>query len=148
MKKLFVISAMVFFASVLAAPAFCANATVDIERILMEYNKARETNLQFERQNQQLKSYIINAQKQVEEAKTPVEKKTLEDKFRAEIKNRSENLKNQQLQKVSALEKEIYQVIDKVSAGKYEMVFVKNMVVRGGVDITTEVINKLNASGK
>ena len=90
----------------------------------------------------------MNAQQQVNDAKTPVEKKTLEDKFRAEIKNRSENLKNQQLQKVSALEKEIYQVIDKVSANKYEMVFVKSMVVRGGTDITTEVINKLNSSGK
>ena len=37
MKKLFIISAMLLFASVLATPAFCVNATVDVERILMEY---------------------------------------------------------------------------------------------------------------
>ena len=148
MKKLFIATVMLFFVSIIAAPAFCANATVDIERILLEYSKARETNAQFERQNQQLKNYILNAQKQVNDAKTPVEKKTLEDKFRAEIKNRTDNLKNEQLKKVSALEKEIYQVIDKVSANKYEMVFVKSMVVRGGVDITTEVLNKLNSTGK
>ena len=55
---------------------------------------------------------------------------------------------NQKLQKVSALEKEIYQAIDKVAANKYEMIFVKSMVVRGGVDITTEVINRLNSAGK
>ena len=45
MKKLFITIGLLFFASVFAAPVFCANATVDIERILMEYNKARETNL-------------------------------------------------------------------------------------------------------
>ena len=49
---------------------------------------------------------------------------------------------------MSALEKEIYQAIDKVAANKYEMIFVKSMVVKGGVDITSEVINKLNSAGK
>ena len=148
MKKIFISTFAVMLVSFLAAPAFCLNAVVDVEKILVDYNKAREMNAQFERQNTQLRNYIINIQKQINDAKTPVEKKSIEDKYKAEVQKRTESLKTEQLQKVSTLEKEIYQAIDKVSGNKYEMVFVKNTVVKGGVDITQEVLNKLNSAIK
>ncbi|MCQ2957934.1 MAG: OmpH family outer membrane protein [Candidatus Gastranaerophilales bacterium] len=126
-------------------PVFAATAMVDVDRVLFEYTKAKEAATQFQAQEKALENDLINAQNKVKAAKTPVEKKTLEETYDKQLRAKAEKIKNEQLKKLKEIDTEVMSTISKINAnGKYDVILRKSATVYCKNDITDEVIRKLN----
>lgn len=138
-------SLMVFGALLLAsAPAFSATATVDVDRLLFEYSKAKTAAESFKTQEENLQKTLIEAQTKIKAATSPVDKKNLEATYDKKLKAQAEKIKAEQLKKLQEIENDIFKAIDSVNNGKYDLILKKSATIYCPNDITVEVLNKLN----
>jgi outer membrane protein len=121
-------------------------AVVDLEKILGSYQKAQDVSADMKIQEAELQKFLADAEKQLQNAKSPVDKKNLEAKLSNEFKLKSDKYRDNQIQKWGEIENNIISSIKTVSANKkYDIVLKKSSVIIGGCDITDEVLNILNA---
>lgn len=96
-----------------------------------------------------LTQFALDATKKIEEAETPVEKKNLDEKLSQQFNIKKNAFAKEQSEKWESIQDNIFNCIEKVTKEKkLEMVFNKSAVIIGGVDITDEVIKKLNEEAK
>ena len=142
-KKLtFSLSLLVAIA--LATPALAITATIDVDRVLFEYQKAKTVAEQFKAQEDALQKTLIEAQTKIKETSSPVEKKNLEATYEKKLKAQAEKIKAEQMKKLQEIEADIFAAIDKVNDGKYDLILKKSATVYCPNDITEEVLNRLN----
>ncbi|MFA6989154.1 MAG: OmpH family outer membrane protein [Candidatus Gastranaerophilaceae bacterium] len=121
-------------------------AVVDLEKILGSYQKAQDVSADMKVQEAELQKFLADAEKQLQNAKTPVDKKNLETKLSNEFKLKSDKYRDNQIQKWKEIEDTILGSIKTVSTVKnYDIVLKKSSVIMGGCDITDDVLNILNA---
>ena len=99
----------------LVTPAFALTATVDVDRVLFEYSKAKTAAEQFKTQEESLQKTLIEAQKKIKETTSPVEKKNLENTYDKKLKEQAEKIKTEQLKKLQEIEADVFAAIDKVN---------------------------------
>ena len=130
---------------VVVTPAFALTATVDVDKILFEYNKAKTVAQQFKAQEEALQNTVIEAQKKIKETTSPVEKKNIESTYDKKLKEQAEKMKAEQIKKLKEIEADIFAAIDKVNVnGKYDLILKKSATVYCPNDITEEVLRRLN----
>ncbi len=130
----------------LVTPAFALTATVDVDRVLFEYSKAKTAAEQFKTQEESLQKTLIEAQKKIKETTSPVEKKNLENTYDKKLKEQAEKIKTEQLKKLQEIEADVFAAIDKVNNGKYDLILKKSATIYCPNDITEEVLKRLNGS--
>jgi len=120
---------------------------VDLGKILENYTKSVNARQDLSTQKANLQKFVENARKTVQAAKTQPEKKKLEDKYNAELKQKIATINQQQTQKGQEIQTNIFNTI-KTIAEKRQIpnIFTKESLIIGGTDITDEVITTLNAS--
>jgi len=124
-------------------------AVVDLDRIRENYTVAQDLTADMKVKEDELQSFIENAQKQIQAAKTEVEKRNLEEKLAAQFNVKRMAYAKDQSDKWSKVEETVLKSItDIVNAKKYDLVLNKQVVIYGGTDITDEVLNKLNGKSK
>ena len=126
------------------SPALALTATVDVDRVLFEYNKAKTAAEQFKAQEDSLQKTLIEAQNKIKQTSSPVEKKNLEATYEKKLKAQAEKIKNEQMKKLQEIENDVFAAIDKVSDGKYDLILKKSATIYCPNDITDEVLNRLN----
>ena len=130
-------------------PAFALTATVDVDRVLFEYNKSKAASQQFKSQEEALQNTVLEAQKKIKETTSPIEKKNIEDTYDKKLKAQAEKIKAEQIKKLQEIESDIFAAIDKVNAnGKYDLILKKSATVYCPNDITEEVLKRLNGTTK
>lgn len=140
-------SAIILFATLLiAAPSFAATATVDVDKLLFEYSKAKIAAEHFKTQEQGLQKTLIEAQNKIKATTSPVEKKNLESAYDKKLKAQAEKIKTEQLKKIKEIEDDIFKAIDKVNSGKYDLILKKSATVYCPNDITNDVLKVLNGT--
>lgn len=149
-SKLIVVS---FIISVFASFTVSAKpgdfAVVDLGKVVDNYTAAQKVAADLKIKESELQKFLIDAQKKVKEAKTPVEKNNLENKLSEEFNIKRNVFIKEQTEKWDVIENNIFKVIEEFyKTKKYEMVFNKQSVIIGGTDITDELIKKLNETPK
>ena len=137
---------VLFFALLVATPTFAATATVDVDKLLFEYSKAKIAAEHFKSQEQGLQKTLIEAQNKLKATTSPVEKKNLENAYDKKLKAQAEKIKAEQIKKIKEIEDDIFKAIDKVSNGKYDLILKKSATVYCPNDITDEVLGILNGT--
>ena len=105
MKKIVLLLTMML----LATPAFAAGkyASVDVDKILNGYSKTQSLNANFQKQEADIRVYMLDAQKKVVSAKTDAERKTLEDKYGKELQTKMEAIQKAKLEALKGLEVDV-----------------------------------------
>lgn len=142
-KKLFTAFAVLFFMGI-AVPAFSVTATIDVDRLLMEYSKSKIATAQFRTQEESLQRIVEEAQTKIKAATSPVEKQNIEKSYEAKFNAQAERIKTEQMKKLQEIENDIFSAIDKVNNGRYDLILKKSATVYCPNDITDEVLRKLN----
>ena len=142
-KKLTVTFSLLL-AMAIVSPAFALTATVDVDKVLFEYNKAKTVAEQFKAQEENLQKTLIEAQNKIKQTTSPVEKKNLEATYEKKLKAQAEKIKAEQMKKLQEIENDIFKAIDKVSAGQYDLILKKSATIYCPNDITEDVLNHLN----
>ena len=133
-------------AMTVVSPAFSLTATVDVDRLLFEYNKAKTVAEQFKAQEEDLQKTLIEAQNKIKQTTSPVEKKNLESTYEKKLKAQAEKIKIEQMKKLQEIEGDIFKAIDKVNNGKYDLILKKSATIYCPNDITSDVLNHLNGA--
>jgi len=120
---------------------------VDLDKIRDNYSAAQELTAELNVKEAELKQFITDAQKQIQDAKTPLEKKNLEEKLSRQFDIKRLASSKDQAQKWALIESSVIKSIKEVSAAKkFDLVLNKQVVIDGGVDITDEILAKLNTT--
>ena len=131
----------------LTSSAFAANiGYIDFKRVGSEYYYAQKVYKELDNKYLDLQQYSIEVGKQYKTIDSPIAKKNFEEKTQKEFAAKREALEKLQIQK----EDEIYNRVMTAARTianerKIEAVFDKNAVFIGGVDLTDDVIRRLNA---
>lgn len=121
------------------------NAVVDLDKIRENYTAAQELTAELQVKEAELQTFITDAQKQIQNAKTDVEKKNLEEKLGQQFNLKRNAYAKDQAEKWGKIETDVVNSVKDISASKkLDIVLNKQAVIFGGVDITEEVIKKLN----
>jgi len=124
-------------------------AVVDLDKIRGNYTASQELSADLNVKEAELKKFVDDAQKQIQNAKTPLEKQNLEEKLGAQFNIKRNAYAKDQTQKWSVIENAVVKTIKEISnSKKFDLILNKQVVIDGGYDITDEVITKLNTQAK
>jgi len=118
---------------------------VDLDKIVNNYSKAQDVSADLKVKEAELQKFLAEAQKQLKDAPSPVEKKNLEEKLTQQFKTKSEDFKDAQIKQWKQIEDNIFSAIETVSkTNRLDVVLVKSSVLFGGNDVTDQILNLLN----
>ncbi len=144
MKKLLTLIAL--FA--LTTPVFAADkyASVDIDKVLKGYKKTAVINQSIQKQEADIRVFIVDAQKSVVAATTDADRKKLEEKYGKELKAKMDKLQKNKINALKGLESDVKKAIDaEGKKGVYALILTSNNTLYGAVDISDSIIKTLNA---
>ncbi len=133
----------------LSISSLAANAesigVIDVSVISAKYNRAQELASNMKVQEADVQKKIADAQKKIKIAKSPVEQRNLEKKYKEEIDKSIDKIKDKNAKEIEAIDNDLTKAITTVSKQKnLGIILNKQAVVQGGVDITDEVLAILN----
>ena len=148
-KIKFILTALlIMFATNLTANA----ATIgyaDFEKVLTEYKYARNAYKDIDNKLMELQQYVIDKEKQFKTIESPIQRKTFEDQIQKEFKAKEERVYNLKVQKEKEIQNNILAASKAVAtAKKLDVVLDYGVVYAGGVDVTNDIIQHLNAPKK
>ena len=146
LKKTFLAVSMAGLIGVSGLAAFAEGiGVVDLDKVVANYQQAQDVSADLKVKEAELQKFLADAQKQLKDAKTPIEKKNLEDKLTQEFKSRSEVFRNTQIKQWKQVEDNVFESIEQVSkAKKFDAILNKSAVLYGGTEVTDNVLTILN----
>ncbi len=119
-------------------------AIVDLGRLVEGSAQVRQLKQEHSKKVADLDRILVNARGEISNEKDPAKVLMLEDKYMKEFNTKREALEREYGNKISIIEKNIKdEVAKKAKKDGYEYVFAKSVVLYGGKDITTELINSI-----
>jgi len=155
MKKLICLLVLVSFVMFVTGSAFALGASsigyIDVQKVFKEYKETSKAQEQVSKQEEEFKKEFDDSQKQLAEAEKKNMKREELDKLRKELEDKL-TPKRQSLidlnEKLTAkLQSEILSATKDVAKKVgIDIIFDKQVIITGGLDLTEMVINKLNES--
>lgn len=145
MKKLFTLIALL----ALATPVFAADkyASIDIDKVLKGYKKTATINDTIQKQEADIRVFIVDAQKNVVGATNDADRKKLEEKYAKELKVKMDKLQKDKIAALQGLEKDVKKAIDtEGKKGIYALILTSNNTLYGAEDISESIIKNLNTN--
>ncbi|MDD3014617.1 MAG: OmpH family outer membrane protein [Candidatus Gastranaerophilales bacterium] len=149
-KKYLIVFAAVTTIGLSGLHAFAQQVgVVDLDRVVNNYSKAQDVSADLKVKEAELQKFLADAQKQLKDATSPVEKKNLENKLTKQFKTKSDEFKDAQIKQWKQIEDNIFSAIETVSkTNKLDVVLVKSSVLYGGTDLSDQILNLLNTSAQ
>jgi len=127
----------------------CASAenigVVNLDQIISNYSKAQDLSAELKVKEAELQKFLADAQKQLKDTTSPLDRKNLEEKLTAQFKTKSEAFRKYQVDQMQLIEKNIFTTIENVAKQKnLTLVLNQESVLVGGVNITDVVLQALN----
>ena len=145
-KIRFILTALlIMFAANLGANA----ATIgyaDFSKVLNDYKYARNAYKDIDNKKMELQQYIMDKEKQFKTIESPIQRKTFEEQIQKEFKVKEERIYNLIVQKEKEIKNNILAASKAVATAKKLDVY--GVVYAGGVDVTNDIIQHLNAPKK
>lgn len=141
-KKVLVLLFALFFT---VGASFAAVGSIDYDKIIANYAKARAAVKEVDDRATELQRYVMDKEIEFKKIESPVQKRAFEEKIAKEFAQKQEALAKLKVQKETAIDKEVETAVKAVAIeNKLEAVYDARMMFYGGVDITEKVIQKLN----
>ena len=132
-----------------AAPSFAGGVGyIDYEKVLSEYQFAKVSAREIETKAAEIEKYLENKEEEFSKLESPVQKQKLEATVRNEMRTKEAAFNDFRDKKEEAVYSRIHAVSEKIRLEKgLDAVLDKRSVFSGGVDITDDLIKKLNSGG-
>ena len=138
---------LTFFALLLAIPSFAGGVGyIDYEKVLNECQFAKTTAREIETKAKEIEKYIENKEDEFSKLESPVQRQKLEVTVRNEMRTKETAFNDFREKREEAVYQRIHAVSEKIRLEKgLDAILDKRSVFSGGVDITEELIKKLNS---
>jgi Skp family chaperone for outer membrane proteins len=121
----------------------------DFSKVLNDYKYARNAYKDIDNKKMELQQYIMDKEKQFKTIESPIQRKTFEEQIQKEFKVKEERIYNLIVQKEKEIKNNILAASKAVAtAKKLDVVLDYGVVYAGGVDVTNDIIQHLNAPKK
>lgn len=149
----FLTKLLLAFLCIITVSVSAANASgfgvIDFEKVYANYAKAQDAAADLKVKEAELQKFVADAQKEIKNATTPLDKKNTEDKLNNEYKLKAQALIDDKNKQIKDLDDQVFAAMNSVAADKkLDIVLVKNVVLLGGIDITDDVLQILNKGAK
>jgi len=139
-KTLFVLLMLISINSVLAEDV----AVVDLQQVVNSSSQVKQLKQEHEKKMAELDKIIVNARGELANESDPAKILLIEDKYMKEFNTKREALEKDYGRRLEAIEKNIKaEITKKAEKDKYEYVFAKSVVLYGGKDITSELLQSI-----
>lgn len=148
-KIRFILTALlIMFAANLSANAGTIGYA-DFSKVLNDYKYARNAYKDIDNKKMELQQYVMDKEKQFKTIESPIQRKTFEEQIQKEFKVKEEKIYNLIVQKEKEIKNNILAASKAVAtAKKLDVILDYGVVYAGGVDVTNDIIQNLNAPKK
>ena len=148
-KIRFILTALlIMFAANLSANAGTIGYA-DFSKVLNDYKYARNAYKDIDNKKMELQQYVMDKEKQFKTIESPIQRKTFEEQIQKEFKVKEEKIYNLIVQKEKEIKNNILAASKAVAtAKKLDIILDYGVVYAGGVDVTNDIIQNLNAPKK
>ena len=145
MKKLFVLFSILFF----SLPCFSAGVGyINYEKVASEYQFAKATMREIETKGREIEQYLKAKEAEFAKLETPLQKQKFQETVQMELKTKEEAFNDFRNKREDEVYNRIHAVAEKIRLEKeLDVLIDARGVFSGGVDITQDLIKKLNANG-
>lgn len=117
-------------------------AVVDLQQLVSNSSQVKQLKQEHARKINELDKILVNARGEISNEKDPAKVLLIEDKYMKEFNTKKEALERDYNNRLSLIEKNIKsEITKKAQKDNYDYVFAKSVVLHGGKDITSELIN-------
>ena len=144
MKK--IITAFLF--STLLMPCFAGGVGyIDYDKVLEEYQFAKTSVREVETKAKEIEQYLEKKEEEFSNLESPVQRKKLETTVRNEMQTKEAAFNDFRIKREELVYNRIHAVGEKIRLEKgFDAILDRRSVFSGGVDITDELIKKLNSA--
>lgn len=145
MKKLLAILCLVF----LSAPSFAAGVGyINYEKVAAEYQFAKASMREIETKGREIENYLKAKEAEFNKLETPLQKQKFQETVQAELKTKEQAFNDFRMRREEQVYQRIHGVAEKIRLEKgLDILLDARGVFSGGVDITDDLIQKLNQNG-
>ena len=147
-KNYMVIAGLAIIVVLVAMCFMCCNkgkvATINAQMVVARSAAIRDLQHEQQLQYEEFQKWLQDSDKEIKKQTTAAKKKELMAKLQAELQQRQIVMQQEYAAKTQKIEEEIIAVVEKVAHKKgFKVVMDKSSVIAGGVDITEDVISKI-----
>lgn len=136
------------FSNAISAEAYTIGYA-DFQKVLIEYNYARNAYKDIDNKLLELQQYAIDKDKQYKAIESPIQRKTFEDQIQREFKAKEDKLYNLKVAKEKEIKDNILNASKAIATSKkLDVILDYGVVYAGGVDVTNDIIQYLNTAKK
>jgi len=117
-------------------------AVVDLQKIVVSSPQINALKVEEKKKMDDLVAFVEKANADLANEKNDVKKKAIEEGYNKELNIKKADIDKEYIKKMSEIDKNISDIINAKSVN-YDLVLTKTSVIKGGVDITNEVIKAL-----
>ena len=145
MKKIFAILCLLF----LSAPSFAAGVGyINYEKVAAEYQFAKASMREIETKGREIENYLKAKEAEFNKLETPLQKQKFQETVQAELKTKEQAFNDFRVRREEQVYQRIHGVAEKIRLEKgLDVLLDARGVFSGGVDITDDLIQKLNQNG-
>lgn len=145
MKKYLIILILL----ILATPSFAGGVGyINYEKVASEYQFAKSSMREVETKGREIEGFLKAKEVEFNKLETPLQKQKFQESVQAELKTKEAAFNDFRNKKEEEVYRRIYAVAEKIRLEKgLDVLIDARGVFSGGVDISNDLIQKLNANG-
>ena len=145
MKKLFAILCLL----ILFSPCYAGGVGyINYEKVASEYQFAKVSMREIETKGREIENYLKAKEVEFNKLETPLQKQKFQETVQAELKTKEQAFNDFRIRREEQVYQRIHGVAEKVRLEKgLDILLDARGVFSGGVDITDDLIQKLNQNG-
>ena len=145
MKKVLTILCLLF----LSTPSFAGGVGyINYEKVASEYQYAKASLREIETKGREIEQYLKAKEAEFNKLETPLQKQKLQEAVQAELQTKERAFNDFRNKREEEVYRRIFAVAEKVRLEKgLDVLLDARGVFSGGVDITNDLIQKLNQNG-
>lgn len=145
MKKCLIILVLLIF----VIPSFAGGVGyINYEKVASEYQFAKSSMREVETKGREIEGFLKAKEVEFNKLETPLQKQKFQESVQAELKTKEAAFNDFRNKKEEEVYRRIYAVAEKIRLEKdLDVLIDARGVFSGGVDISNDLIQKLNANG-
>ena len=134
---------------ILSTPSFAAGVGyINYDKVAAEYQFAKASMREIETKGREIENYLKAKEAEFNKLETPLQKQKFQETVQAELKTKEQAFNDFRIRREEQVYQRIHGVAEKIRLEKgLDILLDARGVFSGGVDITDELIQKLNQNG-